>query len=561
MAVRPGAAAHAHGKVGRGAVTPELLERAEAAFHRLAELAEGERAEALRSLEAEDPALASLVRALLDADDEPAFMHASPGETLLGAGRTGDVPHRERGAERGGMPVRIGRYEIIGVLGEGGMGLVYEARQDVPRRRVALKVMRGGLATRETLARFQREAELLGSLRHPGIAAIYDAGWARPEYEDGLGHEQPFLAMELIRGGGFLEAVGPLAIRDRLELFALVCDAVGFAHSRGTVHRDLKPSNVLVDESGVPKVLDFGVARVAEGSSVVGESLETEAGRVIGTVGYIAPEQHERGRMEGGAGEGAARASIDQRADVYALGVMLFETLTGRTPHDLRNHSLADAARIVRDEEPTRIGTIDRSLRGDLDTIVTKAIERDPARRYGSAASLASDIRRFLRDEPITARPASAAYRCRKFARRHRGLVVAVSAVFVALSAGLAVAIRFAALESIARRDTDEQRRRAEREAYRANIAAAQAAMLADDGAMAAGHLDRTDPALRGWEYHHVRHGLETWSGRERLPGSSPTTVVSPPDRGPLVTFDGVESLTILDASASGAAVRIPKGS
>jgi eukaryotic-like serine/threonine-protein kinase len=526
-------------------VTPELLHRAESEFHRIAGLAHAEQAQALRTLEQEDAALAALVQSLLDADRETAFMQSAPAHEWMGAGLS-------TSGNRSTMPVRIGRYRIVGVLGEGGMGLVYEAQQDVPSRRVALKVMRSGLATRETISRFQREAELLGSLKHPGIAAIYDAGWARPEFEDGPGHEQPFLAMELIRGSGFLEACRRLSVRDRLELFARVCDAVGFAHARGIVHRDLKPSNVLVDETGAPKVLDFGVARVTEASSIVQVSMQTEVGRVIGTLGYIAPEQH------GGVG---AAAMIDQRADVYALGVMLFETLTGRTPHELHHYSLADAARIVRDEEPTRLSMIDRSLRGDLDTIVSKAIEKDPSRRYGSAAALGADIRRYLRDETIAARPASAMYRLRKFTRRHRGLVVAVSAVFVALSAGLVVSIWFAARELIARRDMDLQRQRAESEAYRANIAAAQAALLADDGAMALGHLDRTDPALRGWEYHHVRHVLESWVKRELLPKGSPANLVSPPDRGPLVSFDGARQLTIFNDAGPIRSVNIPQGS
>ena len=527
-------------------MTPELLERAEAAFHRMAELPQAEQAEALRSLEQEDRELASMVRSLLQADSRPDFMHAAPAHDLIGPG--------SRGAGRVATPRRIGRYEILGVLGEGGMGLVYEAQQDVPRRRVALKVMRGGMVTREALTRFRREAEFLASLRHPGIAAVYDAGWARPEYEDGPGHEQPFLAMELIRGSAFLDAARKLSVRDRLELFARVCDAVGFAHARGIVHRDLKPSNVLVDESGAPKVLDFGVARATESSTVVGASLQTEAGRVIGTLGYISPEQHE------GAGAGGSRSAqptIDQRADVYALGVMLFETLTGRTPHELQHHSLAEAARIVRDDEPSRLGVINRSMRGDLETIVSKAIERDPARRYDTAAALAADIRRFLKDEAIVARPASAVYRFRKFTRRHRALVLSVSAVILALSGGLAVSIWFAARESIARRDTDVHRRRAENEAYRANIAAAQAAMLADDGTMAASHLGRTDPDQRGWEYHHVRHALETWRTREPLAQGSPATVVSPPDRGLLVTFDG-QNLSIFDALGSMRTVRMP---
>jgi len=522
-------------------VTPDLLQRAEAAFHRIASLPSQQRTAALDSLASDDPSLHRLVLSLLSADEQPAFMLAPAPAEILG---------HDLLAPAASIPKRIGRYQILRVLGEGGMGIVYEALQDAPHRRVALKVMRGGIVSRELLSRFHREAQLLASLRHPGIASIFDAGWARPLFDEGLGHELPFFAMELIQGSAFLDAARTLTLHAKLDLFARVCDAVAFAHAQGIIHRDLKPSNILVDESGNPKVLDFGVARAAHDPAAPQPSLQTEAGRIIGTLGYIAPEQHL-------LSTNPLHAAIDQRADVYALGIILFECLTGRMPHDLLNLPLAEAARIVRDEEPTRLAMLDKAFRGDLDTIVAKAIEKDPNRRYPSAAALASDIRRFLRDEAILARPPSTLYRLRKFSRRHRALVLAASAVFLALSAGLAASLLFAARESSARRDSDLQRQRAEREAYRANIAAAMAALLADDPLIAASHLDRTPLDLRGWEFLHVQHALHSASASLPLPFGPQSSIISPPDGRPLVAFDGLQSLSF-NLDPSSAPIQLP---
>jgi len=318
------------------------------------------------------------------------------------------------------IPAAIGRYRILRLLGEGGMGAVYEAEQDQPRRTVALKVIKPGFATPETLRRFQHESQALGRLQHPGIAQIYEASTA----DAGFG-PQPYFAMELIHGLPLHEYAEQhkLTARDRLALMARVCDAVDHAHQRGVIHRDLKPANILVDETGQPKILDFGVARVAESDAQ--HTHQTNIGQLVGTLAYMSPEQV------------AGDPDLDIRSDVYALGVILYELLGGKLPHDISRKPLPEAVAVISEEEPSPLSFINRSYRGDIDTIVAKALEKDKARRYGSAADLAGDIRRYLADEPITARPASASYQLQKFARRHKALVAGTAAVFTVLAAGV----------------------------------------------------------------------------------------------------------------------------
>jgi serine/threonine protein kinase len=322
------------------------------------------------------------------------------------------------------VPRVVGHYRVIRLLGEGGMGVVYEAVQDQPRRVVALKVIKPGLATAETLRRFEQESDALGRLQHPGIAQIYEASTA----DAGFG-AQPYFAMELIRGRPLDEYAREqqLGIRQRLELIAKVCDALNHAHQRGVIHRDLKPGNILVDDTSQPKILDFGVARLAGGDSAV--TRQTDLGQLVGTLAYMSPEQV--------AGDSTA---IDARSDVYSLGVVMYELLAGRLPYDLSKKPLPEAVDIIRAEEPKRLSSTNRSYRGDVDTIAGKALEKDKERRYTSAAELGEDIRRYLTDQPIMARPASASYRVQKFASRHKALVIGTSVVFLVLVAGAAVA-------------------------------------------------------------------------------------------------------------------------
>lgn len=332
---------------------------------------------------------------------------------------------------------KLGGYRLLRRIGEGGMGAVYEAEQDNPRRRVALKLIRTGFSSPDVLKRFRKEAQVLGSLQHPCIAAVIEAGFSN--------EDQPFLAMEYIEGQSLTDYARDkdLTNRDRLELVRRVCDGVEHAHQRGVIHRDLKPANILVvpgttrsatsrtpetsysDHIGQPKILDFGVARLTDedGESI---TLRTAAGQLIGTPAYMSPEQVE-----------ADSTTLDNRCDVYALGVILYELLSDQRPLDLTGKSIAEIARTIRDEDPVSLGVLDRELRGDITTIVAKAMEKDRDRRYRSAADLGDDLGRFMNEEPITARPDSAIYRMRKFTRRNGALVGGVTATILALVLGL----------------------------------------------------------------------------------------------------------------------------
>jgi WD40 repeat protein/predicted Ser/Thr protein kinase len=389
------------------------------------------------------------------------------------------------------VPPRIGHYRVVRLLGEGGMGAVYEAEQENPRRCVALKVIRPGLVSPALLKRFTHEAQILGRLHHPGIAQIYEAGVA----EDG----QPFFALELIRGEALdanvrRHALDPAA---RLGLLARVCDAVQHAHEHGVIHRDLKPGNILVEESGQPKVLDFGVARATD-ADLLTSTGHTRTGQLVGTLSYMSPEQ-----------VAADPGAVDQRSDVYALGVILFELLAGRLPYLLEHLPLPEAARVIQEQEPSRLGSLDTRFRGDVETIVAKALEKDKARRYASAGELAADIRRHLSQQPIRARPASALYQLRKFARRHMGLVAAVLGIGLALAAGTVVSVLYAVRADANARQANENERRARYQTYRARLAAAIAALSLHDVADAAHQLADAPEGLRDWEWRHLCSRLD----------------------------------------------------
>ena len=318
------------------------------------------------------------------------------------------------------LPGAIGPYRILSLLGEGGMGRVYLAREANPDREVALKVVRG--LSSSALQRFRREIALLGQLEHPGIVRLYAAG------EDTVGGlPSPWFALEVVRGPdlrGYLERDKP-DLRARIGLLSKLARAAHYAHQRGIVHRDLKPSNVLVDEHGQPKILDFGIARL---HGEAGGDM-TQAGQVVGTLPYMSPEQL--------SGQGH---EVDARSDVYALGAIGYELISGRLPHPrLSTSTLFEALDIVRREDPPTLESLASGARGDLSTVVMKALAAEPAQRYASAAEFADDLDAVLGHRPIRARAPTLSYRATRFVRRHRALSIAAGIVFASLLAATIV--------------------------------------------------------------------------------------------------------------------------
>ncbi len=348
------------------------------------------------------------------------------------------VVHRSQAAptERT-LREQVGRYELIRLIASGGMGDVYEAWQPTPSRRVALKVMKPGAAPCSALRRFEFESQLLARLRHPGIAQVYEAG----THDDGSG-SVPYFAMEYIPNALSITEFATaqmLTLRQRLQMIIQVCDAVQHGHQRGIIHRDLKPSNILVEASGpsnaalgaepshepCPKIIDFGVARVTCADLAI-PTLNTNPGQIIGTLQYMSPEQC-----------GPDAHDLDTRSDVYAMGVVLYELLCERLPYDVSELPIYEAVRLIREQPPSRPTTIKRELRGDLQTIMLKALEKDRNRRYQSAAELSDDLRRYLECQPVLARPPSLTYHLRMFASRNKGRFAATVALLAVMLSGV----------------------------------------------------------------------------------------------------------------------------
>ncbi len=347
----------------------------------------------------------------------------------------------------GGFPHKIGAYTIKRPIGSGGMGVVYEAVQENPRRAVAVKVMKQGVTSPSALRRFEYEAQILGRLTHPCIAQIYEAG----THEEPSG-PVPFFAMEYIPSAKPITQYAEekkLGLRKVLELFAQVCDGVHHGHQKGIVHRDLKPGNILMDPEGRPKIIDFGVARATD-SDMAMPTLQTNVGQLVGTLQYMSPEQCE-----------ADPHNVDIRSDVYSLGLVLYRLLCGELPYDVSGVPLTEAARRIQEQPLNAPALADSNLPPDVRTIVRKAMEKDRERRYQSAFGLAQDIRRYLDGEAIVARPPSIGYQLALIARRHKPLIASAAAILVVLVVGVVVSTSLFLQARTASAHAEEQRLKA----------------------------------------------------------------------------------------------------
>ena len=419
----------------------------------------GERTAYLEQACADDIGLKNDIESLLEYNDTHEVLKSGGLDVGVDEGWTAVLD----GIRNVSSPTTIGSCEIVGILGEGGMGTVYEAVQASTNQRVAVKVVRGAYVDEHHIKLFRREIRTMALLKHPNIAALYDAG----RTEEG----RHYFVMELVRGTPLDEYLRSRPtdfarreeIEVRLRIFLQICDAIGHAHQRGVIHRDLKPSNIMVVARPGPgpastsnhgfgvevKVLDFGLARLTD-RDVSMTTVATDLGKIQGTLAYMSPEQ-----ARGNADE------IDLRSDIYALGVILYEMLTNERPYDVNKTLIHEAVRAICEDEPRRPSTISRTLKGDLETIALKALEKEPSRRYQSVSELASDIERFTSDQPIQARRPTASYQFRKLVARHKTPFGFVAGLFVLL-------LGFAVTMSVMFGVQNRERARAEREGQKA---------------------------------------------------------------------------------------------
>jgi WD40 repeat protein/serine/threonine protein kinase len=474
----------------------------------------------------QDAALRRQVEGLLAAHDRADGFMRSPVPIPGVMASAESSPFRPGGAELESAGATVGPYKILERIGEGGMGVVYMADQLRPvRRRVALKIIKPGMDSRQVIARFEAERQALAMMDHPGIARVLDAGTTDAG--------RPYFAMELVKGIPVTEYcdANNLTPHERLGLFVQVCQAVQHAHTKGVIHRDLKPTNILVtlhDGVPVPKIIDFGIAKATGGAAqqLTDKTLFTHFSQMIGTPLYMSPEQAELSGLD-----------VDTRSDVYSLGVLLYELLTSTTPFDkkrLGEAALDEVRRILREEEPprpsTRVSTLlgdslsavsakrktdpgklGQSMRGELDWIVMKALEKDRTRRYETASGLAADVQRYLNDETVEACPPSAWYRFRKFARRNKRALASAAVLALAALVGVAALAVSTVLVSRANKELSASVVREKRaadgerlEVYFQRITVAHRELSTDNPAAALRALDQCPEDLRGWEWDYL---------------------------------------------------------
>ncbi len=408
-------------------MTQDVSPRARELFEQLSELPADQRAERLDQSCAENPALRSEVEDLLRSFDA--------ASTFLETPAAEDSRIWEEDSDSDGVQDAIGQkidgFTVHRLIATGGMGAVYEASQDHPARQVALKILKPSAVSPSSLRRFEFESEILGRLRHPGIAQIHAAG----TFKNTHGATQPYFAMEFLpKAKTIIDYARDVGLRreDKVRLFLGVAEAVHHGHQRGVIHRDLKPGNILVDAAGQAKVIDFGVAR-STNADLLTTTAHTRTGQIIGTLAYMSPEQCD-----------ADPENLDIRSDVYSLGVVLYELICGELPYQIQGAGLITGARMLREQSPRRPRSFDPSLPSDLEAILLKALEKAPAERYQSADQLAEDLRRFVNHEPVLAKPQSRFYHLRRFAQRNPALMGAFALLVVVLIAATAISAKFA---------------------------------------------------------------------------------------------------------------------